>query len=29
MTAAEFGAYIDAELAKWGKVVRGAKVKAE
>jgi tripartite-type tricarboxylate transporter receptor subunit TctC len=29
MTAVEFGAYIDGELAKWGKVVRDAKVKAE
>jgi tripartite-type tricarboxylate transporter receptor subunit TctC len=29
MTAAAFGAYIDAELAKWGQVVRDAKVKAE
>ena len=29
MTAAEFAAFIDSELAKWGKVVKDANVKAE
>jgi tripartite-type tricarboxylate transporter receptor subunit TctC len=29
MTAAEFGTFIDNELAKWGKVVKDANVKAE
>ena len=29
MTAAEFGAFIDSELAKWGRVVKDANVKAE
>jgi tripartite-type tricarboxylate transporter receptor subunit TctC len=29
MTAAEFGAFIDSELGKWGRVVKDANVKAE
>ena len=29
MEGAEFGAFIDSELAKWGKVVKDANVKAE
>jgi tripartite-type tricarboxylate transporter receptor subunit TctC len=29
MSIAEFGAFIDSELAKWGRVVREAKIKAE
>lgn len=29
MTVAEFGAFMDSEVAKWGRVVREAKIKAE
>ena len=29
MTPAQFGAYMDAELAKWGRVVKESNIKAE